>query len=160
MKVWPVRELSAQRTAPEEDYVSLRNSSDNVPTLLGLLTLPFGMLTNMLDACATWDSEDLTAPFKSAHLVLMFFWEVETTREETAPEEESATTRKVSASASLDTMEPDANSKPSLVKQGWDTFFWIVVWIVVNPTDLKKLKGLKIRKIVWYFWGGGGEDGN
>jgi len=112
-----VRELSALRTALEEGCASLRNFWVRERTLPGLLTPLFGILTNTLDACATWDSEDQTAPFKSAHPVLTFFWEVETTREETALEEESVITVKVFANASLDTMEPDANSKLSLVKE-------------------------------------------
>lgn len=152
-----MRELSALRTAPEEDCVSLRSFWEKEPTLPGLPTAPSGMPTNTLDACATWDSEDQTAPFKSAHLVLMFFWEVETTREETAPEEESATTRKVFASASLDTTEPDANSKPSLDKQAVHTFPWLVFWIVVIQRTKKEEENFKNEKNRKVVFGGGGE---
>ena len=149
MKVWLARELSVQRTALEEDYVSLRNFWEREQTLLGLDTLLSGMLINTLDACAIWDSEDQIAPFKNAHPVLMFFWEAVTTREEIAPEEESATTRKDYVSAFLDTSGPDVSSKPSSDKQFTITFVGLV-WGIVEIQRTFKAKGVeqKNRKIV------------
>ena len=108
-----MREPSAQMTAAEEDFALLNTSLPPEPTLLSPLIPPFGIRLNMLDACAMPDSEDQTAPFKNAHPVLMFFWDPVLIREETAPEEESVTTRKVFASASLDTSELDVNSRLS-----------------------------------------------
>ena len=108
-----MREPSAQMIAVEEDFASLNTS---LPTELPLLSPPippFGIRLNMLDACAMLDSEDQIAPFKNAHRVLMFFWDLDTLREETAPEEESVITPKVFASASLDTSELDVNSRLS-----------------------------------------------
>ena len=109
--------LSALMIAVEEVFVLLSTSSLTELPLLSVLIPLFGILLNMLDACAILDSVDLIAHYRNVLLEVMFCWDLVTLREETAPEEESVITRKDFASVSLVISEPDANSRLSSVKQ-------------------------------------------
>lgn len=112
-KVWLVREPSVLRIALEEDFASLKLFS--LIRVVGLILLR-GMLINMLVAYVIWGSVVQIVLYKNVLLGMMSFLVMAIIKGEIALAEESAIIMKDFASASLDTMVPDVNSKLSLVK--------------------------------------------
>jgi len=108
-----VREPSVPPTVTTEESATPRNSS---LMKLGEIMTAHGMPSSMLDASVIWGTEDQTAHCKSVLLDLMSSLEKVTRLGEIAQGEEFVITTEVSASASLGTLEPDVNIRPSLDK--------------------------------------------
>merc|ERR1719310_1842980 len=118
-RAWPARGLCVPPTATTVES-ALPRPPLLLPTETAPPTPPLGIPTSTSDASATLASVALTAPSRSALQDPMSLPDTEAPRDATALDVESATTVRVSASASPDTMETNASTRQSSDK----FYFW------------------------------------